>query len=78
MLKDADLWYKCRVSPGTIEQYISDESNRIDKEADQLSDQELEPYYHNRRRLVYPDRARIENDIAPCDEATGYPRKWRK
>ncbi len=24
------------------------------------------------------ERGRIENDIAPCDEATGYPRKWRK
>ncbi len=27
---------------------------------------------------IYLDRGRIENDIAPCDEATGYPRKWRK
>ena len=26
----------------------------------------------------YGDRGRIENDIAPCDEATGYPRNWRK
>lgn len=24
------------------------------------------------------DRSNIENSIAPCDEATGYPRKWRK
>ena len=25
----------------------------------------------------YVDRARIENDIALCDEITGWPRKWR-
>lgn len=27
---------------------------------------------------IYLDRSNIENAIAPCDEATGYPRKWRK
>lgn len=27
---------------------------------------------------VYLDRGRIGNNIAICDQATGYPRKWRK
>ena len=26
----------------------------------------------------YPERSNIETAIAPCDEATGYPRQWRK
>lgn len=26
----------------------------------------------------YLERSNIETTIAPCDEATGYPRKWRK
>jgi len=67
LLKYADQWYKCRVSPGTIEQYISDESNRIDKQAEQLSDQELESYYSNKRSAIYPERSNIETTIAPCD-----------
>lgn len=78
MLKDAEQWYKCRVDPGTIEQYLSDESNRIDKQAEKLSPQEVEQYYQNERKLTYPERSNMEKAIAPCDEATGYPRKWRK
>ncbi len=27
---------------------------------------------------VYLERGNIETAIAPCDEATGYPRKWRR
>ena len=27
---------------------------------------------------TYLDRSNIETAIAPCDEATVYPRKWRK
>ena len=56
LLDDAEKWYKSRVDPGTIEDYL-----------DELATQG-----------IYLDRGRIENDIAPCDEATGYPRKWRK
>ena len=56
LLKDADQWYKCRVSPGTIEAYL-DELAKDDK---------------------YLERSNIEAAIAPYDEATGYPRKWRK
>ncbi len=82
LLKDADQWYKCRVDPGSIEQYISDESERIIRQADQLSSQKLEEHYHeskiNKRIDRYPERSNIETAIAPCDEATGYPRKWRE
>ena len=77
-LRGAEMWYKCRVNPGTIEQYISDESSRIDQQAEQLSSQELESYYHNKQKLIYPERSNIETAIAPFDDATGYPRKWRK
>lgn len=58
MRRDAEAWYKCRVSPGTIEAYL-DELAKADIHADL-------------------DRGNLENAIAPYDEATGYPRKWRK
>lgn len=57
LLKDADLWYKCRVNPGTIEAYLN--------EASWQSEADLE-------------RSNVEIAIAPYDEATDYPRKWRK
>ena len=74
----AITWYKCRVNLGSIEQYVSDESERINQQANQLSDHELELYYHNGGETAYPERSNIENGIAPYDEATGYPRKWHE
>lgn len=62
LLKDADQWYKCRVEPGTIEAYL----------------QELADLDSKGQKPIYADQGRISNDIAACDEATGYPRKWRK
>ena len=62
LLGDAEKWYKSRVNPGTIEDYLQE-----------LADLDIEG-----EKPIYPDRGRIENDIAPCDEATGYPRQWRK
>ena len=59
--EDADKWYKCRVNPGSIEAYLTE-----------LADLDV-----HGEKPKFPDRGRIENDIAPCDEATGYPRKWR-
>ncbi len=56
ILDDAEKWYKSRVNPGTIENYVSELA----------------------RQSIYVDRSNIETAIAPCDEATGYPRKWRK
>jgi hypothetical protein len=56
LYKDALMWYKCRVNPGTIEAY-RDELAQDNK---------------------YSDRSNIETTIAICDEATGYPRQWRK
>ena len=56
MRRDAEAWYKCRVSPGTIEAYLGDLA----------------------KDDIYLERSNIETAIAPCDEATGYPRKWRK
>lgn len=58
LLKYADFWYKSRVNPGNIEQYLSDLANQ--------------------NPPIILERCRVENDIAACDEATGYPRKWRK
>ena len=82
LLKAAEQWYKCRVNPGSIEQYIHDESERINQQAHQLSNQDLELYYlktkTNKRIDHIPDQSRISNDIAVCDEVTGYPRQWRK
>lgn len=62
LLKDAEQWYKSRVNPGTIEAYL----------------QELADLDIHGEKPKYLDRGRIENNVAPCDEATGYPRKWRK
>lgn len=62
LLDDAEKWYKSRVNPGTIEDYLQE-----------LADLDIEG-----EKPIYPDRGRIENDIAPCDEAIGYPRQWRK
>lgn len=56
LLDDAEKWYKCRVDPGSIEDYLNELATQG----------------------IVLDRGRIENDIAPCDEATGYPRQWRK
>ncbi|MFC1907448.1 hypothetical protein ACFLW8_05125 [Chloroflexota bacterium] len=82
LLKYADLWYKCRVNPGSIDQYLSDESDRINLHASQLSNQELEAHYAesktNRQIDRYPERSNIEAAIAPCDEAIPGYRKWRK
>ncbi len=58
LLKYADQWYKCRVNPGNIEQYLNDLANQ--------------------NPPIILERGRVDNHIAPCDEATGYPRKWRK
>jgi len=58
MRKAAEMWYKCRVNPGSIEQYLSD-----------IGDQY--PY-------IIMQRGNVEALIAPYDEATGYPRKWRR
>ena len=77
LIHTAEMWYKCRVKPGTIVQYISDESKRIDQEAANLSDEQLESLYRTKKQIPYPERSNMENDIAPFDEATGYPRKWR-
>lgn len=55
----AEVWYKCRVNPGTIEAYLDD--------LDELAEED-----------TYPLRANIEAIISPYDEATAYPRKWRK
>ena len=62
LLKIGDQWYKCRVNPGTIEAYLQE-----------LADLDLK-----NQKPIYADQGRISNDIAACDEATGYPRKWRK
>ena len=78
LIHTAERWYKCRVNPGTIVQYISDESKRIDQEAANLSDEQLESLYRTKKQIPYPERSNTEKDIAPFDEATGYPRKWRK
>jgi hypothetical protein len=78
LLKYADLWYKSRVNPGSIEVYVAGEIERINREAEKLSTHELEQYYRNKRKLTFPSPDRIDTDIAPCDEATGYPRKWRR
>ncbi len=56
LFEDAEKWYKSRVNPGTIEDYVNELATQG----------------------IYVDRGRIENDIAPCDEVTGYPRQWRK
>lgn len=64
-LKHAEHWYKSRVEPGDIEIYVAELADT--KYYDQVALQDG----------TYPDRDRIENDIAPYDEVTGYPRKWR-
>lgn len=53
----SDMWYQCRVNPGTIEAYL----DKLARE----TESDLE-------------RSNVEMRIAPYDEATGYPRKWRK
>jgi len=58
LLKDAAQWYKCRVNPGTITDYLSE-----------LADQPTP---------IILERGRVSNDLAPYDEAIGYPRQWRK
>jgi len=58
LLKDADQWYKCRVNPGSITEFLNE-----------LADQDPP---------IIIERARVSLDLAPYDEATGYPRKWRK
>lgn len=75
LLKYANLWYRCRVNPGKIELYL----NELDKEAQKIdtsrfTNNELKKF----ETEYYPDRSNIETVIAPFDEATGYPRKWRK
>lgn len=55
LIKAADLWYECRVNPGTIELCLNANADKYTLE-----------------------RSNVETEIAPCDEATGYPRKWRK
>lgn len=55
-LKDADQWYKCRVNPGTIEEYLNESA----------------------KDSITLERSNVETAIAPYDEATEYPRKWRK
>jgi len=56
--KNAVQWYKCRVNPGSITDYLNE-----------LADQDPP---------IIRERARISLDLAPYDEATGYPRQWRK
>lgn len=58
LLKDADQWYKCRVNPGSIEAYLQE-----------LADLDLRG-----QKPRYPDQGRVSNNIAACDDATGYPR----
>ncbi len=57
MWKNAEVWYKCRVSPGSTEEYLDEIAYQ--------SETDLE-------------RSNVVTAIAPYDEATGYPRKWRK
>jgi hypothetical protein len=72
LMRDAEIWYKCRVIPGTIEQYISDKSEIMNQQAQQFSDHELESFYYNQQKLKYPDQGDISRLIKPTDIAAGY------
>lgn len=63
-LQDAEEWYRARVNPGTIEQYVSDLAQVLD----QLGYSEED---------CYRDRGDVENAIALCDEVAGWPRRWK-
>ena len=74
-LKDANQWYGCRVDPGSIEIYLDE----LDKEAQKIDTRNFTPNDSKKfEAKYYPSRSNIETAIAPYDEATGYPRKWRK
>lgn len=75
LLKYANLWYKCRVNPGTIEDYLDE----LDKKAQSIETSKFTNKQLKKFEAEYhPDRSNIETAISPYDEATGYPRKWRK
>lgn len=73
--KGAEMWYKCRVSPGSIEEYLDE----VDEQARKI---DISHFTKNELRkcekAYYPSRSNIEAAIAPYDQATAYPRKWRK
>ncbi len=59
-----------------------DSKMRMDAEAwykCRVSPGNIETYLNEQAEQgIDMERGRVENDIAACDEATGYPRKWRK
>lgn len=75
LLKYAYQWYQCRVNPGSIEVYL----DKLDKQARKIDTSKFTKHELKKfEATYYPSRSNIETAIAPFDEATGYPRKWRK